>query len=78
MKGYRFYLEFADTYKRRKNKHCGMQNEGFCAECADKREHKVTDVAGHFEGQPFTCDDCGAEIESAYGDPESDDESEEG
>lgn len=54
------------------------QDEGFCAECADKREHKVTDVAGHFEGQPFTCDDCGAEIESAYGDPESDDESEEG
>ena len=55
-----------------------VQNEGFCAECADKREHKVTDVAGHFEGQPFTCDDCGAEIESAYGDPESDNESEEG
>ena len=23
MKGYRFYLEFANTYKRRKNKHCG-------------------------------------------------------
>ena len=23
MKGYLFYLEFANTYKRRKNKHCG-------------------------------------------------------
>lgn len=23
MVGYRFYLEFANTYKRRKNKHCG-------------------------------------------------------
>ena len=23
MKGYRFYLEFANTYKRCKNKHCG-------------------------------------------------------
>jgi len=54
------------------------QNEGFCAECADKREHKIADVDARMEGQPFTCDDCGAEIESAYGDPESDDESEEG
>lgn len=52
------------------------RNEGFCAECADKREHKITDVDAHMEGQPFTCDDCGAEIESAYGDPESDDGSE--
>ena len=54
------------------------QDEGFCAECADKREHKVTDVDVHMEGAPYECDDCGAEIESAYGDPESDGESEEG
>lgn len=54
------------------------RNEGFCAECADKREHKVTDVDVHTEGAPYECDDCGTAIESAYGDPESDDESEEG
>lgn len=23
----------------------------------------------HYEGEPITCDHCGAEIESAYGDP---------
>lgn len=54
------------------------RNEGFCAECTDKREHKVTDVDAHMEGAPYECDDCGSKIESAYGDPESGEESEEG
>jgi hypothetical protein len=52
------------------------QDEVFCAECADKRENKVTNVDAYYEGAPYECDGCGAEIESAYGDPES--ESEEG
>jgi hypothetical protein len=53
------------------------QDEVFCAECADKRENKVTNVDAYYEGAPYECDGCGVEIESAYGVPESD-ESEEG
>lgn len=47
----------------------------YCAECAknlitDPYED-ITDYTTHMEGVPITCEDCGIEIESAYGDPEN-------
>jgi hypothetical protein len=52
-----------------------------CATCATAAKHTGVDGAGqaikgigadvHWEGPPETCEDCGAEIESAYGDPET-------
>lgn len=45
----------------------------FCADCAkrvffDEREDVTVDV--YEEGPSMYCDECGVEIESAYGDPE--------
>lgn len=47
----------------------------YCAECAknliiDPYED-LTDYFPHMEGDPIVCEDCGTEIESAYGDPEN-------
>lgn len=57
------------------------QNNILCPDCA--REFDSVDVpdpyspvAGdvHWEGPPLTCDECGAEIQSAYGDPDKEEE----
>ena len=51
--------------------------ETLCAECANKPpEDSLSPVADwfiHYEGLPIICADCDKEIESAYGDPESED-----
>ena len=41
-----------------------------CADCATKNMDELTTVDAHWEGQPLNCDECNAEIESAYGDPD--------
>lgn len=39
-----------------------------CGDCVDDHDAAYTaDV--HWEGEPISCDDCGAEIESEYGVP---------
>lgn len=39
-----------------------------CAKCASREcDDPVVDADVHWEGEAITCDDCGAEIESAYG-----------
>jgi len=48
-----------------------------CRECASRaNEYSVDTVAGdvYWEGPPMSCGHCGKEIESAYGDPEDDEE----
>lgn len=52
-----------------------LDSENFvlCSECAnDEAEHNNPIVAHfiHWEGQSERCEDCSAEMESAYGDPE--------
>lgn len=32
----------------------------------------------HYEGEPLVCDHCGAQIESAYGDPDADEPADDG
>lgn len=55
-------------------------NSLLCPDCANKcladEVEKFRPVACdvHYEGANLTCDDCGAEIESAYGDPEAEEE----
>lgn len=41
-----------------------------CPTCANKHIDEVTNYDAYMEGEPIVCDDCGAHIESAYGDPE--------
>jgi len=55
----------------------GAKDLSYCAECADDPHYRVKSAHAYLEGAPYACDGCGVEIESAYGDPESD-ESEEG
>jgi hypothetical protein len=48
-----------------------------CAECASRetdpwQEAEAADV--YYEGPTIQCDDCGCEIESAYGDPDDPDD----
>lgn len=50
-----------------------------CARAADADRAENPDLAPvdgdvYWEGPAMACDECGAEIESAYGDPESDDD----
>lgn len=47
-----------------------------CPDCANKTDTSdPAEYAGiHYEGQPIVCEDCGAAIESAYGDPDEDEE----
>lgn len=45
-----------------------------CPKCANREidaSQTVTDCDVHWEGPALVCDDCGAEIESAYGDPDT-------
>lgn len=46
-----------------------------CPDCANRdvdESQAVVDAGIHWEGEPLICDDCGCEIESAYG-PTDDD-----
>ena len=46
-----------------------------CAKCANARDWSEAHLIGvdaHLEGAPVTCANCNAEIESAYGEPDSD------
>lgn len=65
------------------------RDEGcWCPECANEvaweipREESYPDTLvliaydAHYEGAPIECDRCGVEIESAYGDPDSEEEDE--
>jgi uncharacterized Zn finger protein len=54
------------------------ENNIVCPNCANKEgmSTEVVDGDAYYEGPPLICDDCGAEIESAYGNPDED-ESEE-
>lgn len=45
---------------------------GACAEKADKDVQKALVQRAHMEGAPIQCEECGTDIESAYGDPEDD------
>lgn len=57
---------------------CYVDSDGFalCPDCTNEiwtRFHYVwempTEYFIHYEGQPVSCEYCGREIESAYGDP---------
>lgn len=45
-----------------------------CPDCANKPEEEysspITRYDMHLEGPPLECEDCGAKIDSAYGDPD--------
>jgi hypothetical protein len=51
----------------------------FCPGCADQEdaEPPITVYDVHWEGPPEYCDGCGKELESAYGDPDADEDEEE-
>ena len=44
----------------------------FCHACAPAEGLTERDGHVHWEGRPLECDTCGADIESAYGNPETD------
>ena len=49
------------------------ENNVLCPECAnnyDEYSEPLVDYDVYWEGPPMTCDNCGKEIESAYGDPD--------
>jgi hypothetical protein len=54
------------------------ENSTLCAECATKSLNDPDEIGKfkpvafdvYYEGPVTNCDQCGAEIESAYGDPE--------
>lgn len=48
----------------------------FCPDCANQTdaEPPITGALIHWEGQPEVCSGCGKEIESAYGDPDAEDQ----
>ena len=52
------------------------ENNVLCPDCANKVGMSTEVVAGdvYEEGPVMYCDDCGAAIESAYGDPDEEDE----
>ena len=51
-----------------------------CPKCANNIDNdpddwvRLVDVGVHWEGPPMTCDHCESSIESAYGDPDEDEE----
>lgn len=50
-------------------------NNVLCPGCANKPDEYTWGLVAagiHWEGEPITCDDCGCEIESAYGPVEDD------
>lgn len=55
-----------------------------CATCAteqvtrrDRDWPRIVDVQPYYEGPPITCENCPTEIESAYGDPNPNDQADE-
>lgn len=52
----------------------GRDNSVSCAKCAEENASEIEEHHCHMEGAPLTCDGCGMEIESAYGDPYEDEE----
>lgn len=49
-------------------------HEVICPKCANDldKQLRLTGSGVHWEGPPDECEECGAEIESAYGDPDDD------
>lgn len=45
-----------------------------CGTCATKEGDAITGRGAYFEGSTLQCDECNTDIESAYGDPEDEDE----
>lgn len=46
-----------------------------CAECAMELDgEEIADFAVYYEGPTIECAECGKAIESAYGDPDAEDE----
>ena len=45
---------------------------GNCASKEDKELQKTLKQQPHMEGSPIECDECGKQVESAYGDPDED------
>ncbi len=45
----------------------GEHDSVLCPKCAHENEAALTACDVHWEGEPLTCDECGADIESAYG-----------
>lgn len=43
-------------------------------DCPDDDQWRIVAQDIHWEGQPLVCDHCGKKIESAYGDPEQENE----
>jgi hypothetical protein len=58
------------------------ENSVMCADCATKsaddpdeiEKFKPESYGIHYEGPVINCDQCGAEIESAYGDPNTEED----
>jgi len=51
------------------------QGNILCPDCASREVDASQDVVEgdvYWEGSPLQCDDCGKMIESAYGDPDTD------
>jgi hypothetical protein len=54
-----------------------VNGDTICPECANRdTDYGQRPIARdvHWEGEPIACDDCGKDIESAYGDPDDDKE----
>ena len=47
-----------------------QENLPLCADCATVEVSGLGGRLIHYEGPPERCEECNAEIESAYGDPE--------
>lgn len=45
------------------------RDDVLCAGCADNRPDEIRVAGANWESVTLSCDECGAEIESAYGEP---------
>lgn len=50
------------------------EDESLCVKCAHVKFKSLVGFELHYEGKPIECDHCGAMIESAYGDPEGEEQ----
>lgn len=61
--------------------YCDRHGDDLCARCASKpaiwAEHGPIRGGVYYEGPTLECAECGAQIESAYGDPDANEENEE-
>jgi hypothetical protein len=51
-------------------------NNGTCHENAGEREYRIVDADVYWEGPTILCDCCNGDIESAYDDPDENDNDE--